>query len=50
MDYEYHKLKAQLAILKDVIATYPTSSLPNVIQQIESRIKHLEEKRNNNKE
>ena len=50
MDYEYHKLKAQLAILKDVIVTYPTSSLSNVIRQIESRIKHIESKTNNNYE
>lgn len=47
MDYEYHKLKAQIAILKDVIETYPTSSVANVIQQLESRLKHIEEHRNN---
>ena len=42
-DYEYHKLKAQLAILEDVAKEYPTSSVPNAIQQIKSRIKHIEQ-------
>lgn len=42
MDYEYHKLKSQLAILRDVVKDYPTTSLPNAIQQIEARIKHIE--------
>ena len=37
-DYEYHKLNAQLAILKDVAETYPTSSIQNVITQITARI------------
>jgi hypothetical protein len=46
MDYEYHKLKSQLAILKDVAKDYPTASLPNAIQQIESRIKNIEKYRN----
>jgi hypothetical protein len=41
--YEYHKLKAQLAILEDVAKEYPTSSVPNAIQQIKSRIKHIEQ-------
>lgn len=42
-DYGYHKLKAQLAILEDVAEVYQTSSVPNAIQQIKSRIKHIEE-------
>lgn len=41
--YEYHKLKAQLAILEDVAEVYQTSSVPNAIQQIKSRIKHIEQ-------
>ena len=45
-DYEYNKLKAQLAILEDVVKEYPTSSVPNAIQQIKSRIKHIEENGN----
>lgn len=44
MDYEYHKLKSQLAILKDVAEDYPTASLPNAIQQISARIKEIEKK------
>ncbi len=44
MDYEYHKLKAQLAILKDVLKTYPTSSISNIIAQISERIKEIEKK------
>ena len=46
MDYEYHKLKSQLAILKAVAEDYPTASLTNAIQQIESRIKNIEGNRN----
>ena len=42
MDWELHKLKAQLSILKDVAEVYPTSSIPNAITQIEARIKHIE--------
>ena len=41
-DYEYYKLRAQLSVLKDVLKTYPTSSIGNAITQIESRIKHKE--------
>jgi hypothetical protein len=42
MDWELHKLRAQLAVLKDVEKVYPTSSIPNAITQIEARIKHIE--------
>lgn len=38
-DYEYHRLKAQLAILQDVAKDYPTSSIANAMTQIEARIK-----------
>lgn len=41
--YKYHKLKAQLTVLEDVSEVYQTSSVPNAIQQIKSRIKHIEE-------
>ena len=44
MNYEYHKLKSQLAILKDVADDYPTASLSNAIQQISERIKEIEKK------
>ena len=42
MDYQLHKLKAQVAVLKDVLIEYPTATIENAIKQIESRIKHLE--------
>jgi len=45
MNYEYHKLKGQLAVLKDVLNEYPTASLSNVVQQIEARIKHIEQQK-----
>lgn len=40
--YDYHRLRAQVAILKDVVAEYPTASISNAIMQLESRIKHIE--------
>lgn len=42
MDYELHKLKAQVAVLKDVAEVYPTCTIDNCITQIESRIKEIE--------
>ena len=42
MDYELHKLKTQVAVLKDVAEGYPTSTIGNCITQIESRIKEIE--------
>ena len=47
MDWEYHKLKAQVAVLKDVVVTYPTCTISNAITQMEARIK---EKESRNKE
>ena len=46
LDYEYHRLKSQLAILRDVEKDYPTASLPNAIRQIDARIKHIESQLN----
>lgn len=43
-DYEYHRLKGQLAVLKDVVKDYPTSSIGNAIKQIDARIKEIEKK------
>lgn len=43
LNYEYHKLRAQRSVLVDVLKDYPTSTIQNVITQIESRIKFLEE-------
>ena len=40
--YEYHRIKSQLAILQDVVREYPTASLPNVIKQLEARLKEME--------
>lgn len=47
MDYEYHKIKSQIAVLKDVALEYPTSSIGNVITQLEGRLKEIEKKLNN---
>lgn len=43
MDWELHKLKAQLSVLKDVEKVYSRSSIDNIIMQISSRIKQIEE-------
>ena len=42
MNYELHKLRAQVAVLKDVEKDYPKCSIGNCITQIESRIKEIE--------
>ena len=43
MDYEYHRLKSQLAILRDVVAEYGENrSIGNVVMQLDARIKELE--------
>ena len=42
MDYELHKLRAQVAVLKDVEKDYPKCSIGNCITQLESRIKEIE--------
>lgn len=44
MDYEYHKIKSQIAVLKDVAKDYPTSSIVNAITQLEARLKAIEER------
>lgn len=46
MDYEYHKLKGQIAVLEDVAKDYPTSSIPNAIAQLKARLKHIESRIN----
>lgn len=44
MNYEQNRLKAQLSVLQDVLEEYDGyRTLTNVIQNIESRIKKLEE-------
>lgn len=42
MDYELHKLRAQVAVLKDVEKVYPKCSIGNCITQLESCIKEIE--------
>ena len=43
-DYDYNKLKAQLAILRDVEKDYPTATIFSAIVQIEARVKLYETK------
>lgn len=40
--YMYHRLKAQLSVLLDVQKEYPHRNIDNIILQIESRIKAME--------
>lgn len=40
--YTYGRLKAQLAILLDVQKEYPSKTIDNIIMQINSRIKEIE--------
>ena len=42
---EYKRLVGYLSVLKDVAREYPTHSIGNIIQQIESRIKNEDERR-----
>lgn len=42
MDYELHKLKEQVAVLKDVEQVYPKATISNAISQIQARIKEIE--------
>ena len=42
MNWNLHKLRAQISVLRDVENIYPTSSIPCAIKQIESRIKYIE--------
>lgn len=48
MDYEFHKIKGQIAVLEDVVKEYPTSSVPNVIAQLKARLAHHESLINDN--
>jgi hypothetical protein len=40
------RLRAHLAVLKDVKKDYSGMTIDNIIQQIESRIKHLNSRKN----
>lgn len=44
MDYTQLKLKAQIEILRDVEREYPSSTIGNAIQQMESVLKELQKK------
>lgn len=41
MSDNIHRLRAQLAVLKDVAEEYPTCSVQNAIRQISSRIEEI---------
>lgn len=45
MDYEYLKLRAWLAVLKDVAKEYSGRTIDNVIQNVEDRVKYEEKRR-----
>ena len=45
MNYELHKLRAQVAVLKDIEKDYPKCSIGNCITQLESRIKEMEKQK-----
>ena len=42
MNWNLHKLRAQVAVLKDVLKEYPTSTISCAVKQIETRIKYIE--------
>jgi hypothetical protein len=42
MDFELHKLKAQVAVLKDVEQVYPRATISSAKSQIQARIKEIE--------
>ena len=42
MNYQLHKLKAWLAVLKDVAEEYSGRTLDNIIDNIEARVKDAE--------
>ena len=48
MDYELHKLRAQVAVLKDVEKEYPMATVSNAISQMQARIKEIESQTKNN--
>lgn len=44
-DYEYIRTAAQLAVLKDVARSYPGRTIENIISNLESIKKYMEEHR-----
>jgi len=43
MNYQLTKLRAQCAILKELVKEYPCRTMENVVGNLEQRIKALEE-------
>jgi len=39
---EYIRLKAQIAVLKEIAIDYSGKTIDNIIQQMESRVKEVE--------
>lgn len=39
---EYIRLKAQIAVLKEIALDYSGKTIDNIIQQMESRVKEVE--------
>ncbi len=46
MNYQLHKLKAWLAVLKDVAEEYSGRTIDNVIQNIQDRVEYAERREN----
>lgn len=42
MNWQYHRMKAQLSVLKDLEDTYSHCTITDVIQDLYSRIKQIE--------
>lgn len=47
MKNELFKLKAQVAVLKDVMKEYSGRTIDNIVANIEARIKYIENAKNN---
>ena len=45
-DYEYHKIKAQLSILRDVSTEYPERNIDKIIRKMEIKICNIEKEKN----
>ena len=44
-DYEYHKLRAWLSVLKDVVREYKGRTLDNIIDNVQARVDHEKKRR-----
>ena len=43
MSYKTDRMKAQISVLREIMEEYPTRSIDNIIRQLESRVKYIEE-------